>query len=160
MSVSLRFLMLQQYEEWKKGLPDTDWIKELVPEVDIDKFRSALIKASENIKGKANELDIGMLQLFSLFWFFVSWLLLPDPKIQATLGNLAGFRQWFEKRLDDAIQAAEVEKTNGKEEAVDENSTVVIPEPKPPDITPGIFINIASLNNSTPAEFGMYCSSC
>ena len=25
------------------GLPDTDWLKELIPEVDIDKFRHGLI---------------------------------------------------------------------------------------------------------------------
>ena len=30
--------LAKQYEEWKKSLPDTDWIKELVPEVDINKI--------------------------------------------------------------------------------------------------------------------------
>jgi hypothetical protein len=54
---------LQQYEEWKKGLPDTDWIKDLVPDIELDKFRSSLMKFSEGIKGKANEIDLGMLKL-------------------------------------------------------------------------------------------------
>lgn len=76
----------KQYEEWKKSLPDTDWIKGLVPNADIDKFRKGLIKAGESIKGKANEIDI-------------------DP----ALGKLAGYREWFEKRLVDAIEAAEKE---------------------------------------------------
>ena len=49
----------QQYEEWKKNLPDTEWMKALIPDVDIGKYRSSLIKIGEGIKGKANEIDIG-----------------------------------------------------------------------------------------------------
>lgn len=96
--LKLRYLLLggaigggaslaKQYEEWKKNLPDTDWIKNLIPEVELDKFRSRLIKVGEGIKGKANEIDI-------------------DP----VLGKIASYRQWFEKRLDDAIQAADAKK--------------------------------------------------
>ena len=33
----------RQYEDWKKGLPDTAWLKEMIPEIDIDKFRHGLI---------------------------------------------------------------------------------------------------------------------
>jgi len=33
--------LARQYDEWKKGLPDTEWLKEIVPEVDIDKFRNS-----------------------------------------------------------------------------------------------------------------------
>ena len=33
----------RQYEEWKKALPDTDWIKEMMPEVDTVKFRAGLV---------------------------------------------------------------------------------------------------------------------
>ena len=40
-------------------MPDTDWIKDLIPEIDINKVTSDLIKAGENIKGKANEIDLG-----------------------------------------------------------------------------------------------------
>lgn len=46
------------YEDWKRQLPDTEWIKALIPEVDLAKFRSGLIDAADKIKGKANELDI------------------------------------------------------------------------------------------------------
>ena len=31
----------------------------LIPDVELDKFRSNLIKVGESIKGKANEIDIG-----------------------------------------------------------------------------------------------------
>ena len=57
-----------------------------MPEVDINKFSSDLIKAGEQIKGKANEIDL-------------------DPAVK----KIIDFRQWFEKRLDDAIQAADKE---------------------------------------------------
>lgn len=78
--------MAKQYEEWKQNLPDTDWIKDLVPEIDINKLSSSFIKASEQIKGKANEIDL-------------------DPAVK----KIVDFRMWFEKRLDDAIQAADKE---------------------------------------------------
>ena len=51
------------------------------------------MKAGDNVRGKAREIDI-------------------DPALEATLGKLAGFRAWFEKRLDDAIKAAELEDAN------------------------------------------------
>ena len=54
--------------------------------MDINKFSSDLIKAGEQIKGKANEIDL-------------------DPAVK----KIIDFRQWFEKRLDDAIQAADKE---------------------------------------------------
>lgn len=78
--------LAKQYEEWKKNLPDTDWIKDLVPEIDINKLSSSLLKASEQIKGKANEIDL-------------------DPAVK----KIVDFRTWFEKRLDNAIQAADKE---------------------------------------------------
>ena len=91
---------MQQYEEWKSNLPDSEWIKDLFPKAEVDKFRAGLMKAAENIKGKANEIDI-------------------DPALQNTLGKVTEFRQWFEKRLDDAIQAAEIEQQKQVKEATD-----------------------------------------
>jgi hypothetical protein len=35
-------------------------MKSLIPDVELDKFRSRLIKVGEGIKGKANEIDIGI----------------------------------------------------------------------------------------------------
>ena len=61
-----------------------------MPDIKLDEFRASLIKAGDNVRGKASEIDI-------------------DPALEATLGKLAGFRAWFEKRLDDAIKAAEDE---------------------------------------------------
>ena len=78
--------LAKQYEEWKKNLPDTDWIKDMVPDVDINKISKGILSAGEQIKGKANEIDL-------------------DPAVK----KIIDFRQWFEKRLDDAIQAAEKE---------------------------------------------------
>ena len=78
--------LAKQYEEWKQNLPDTDWLKGLIPDIDINKLSSGVLKAGEQIKGKANEIDL-------------------DPAVK----KIIDFRQWFEKRLDDAIQAAEKE---------------------------------------------------
>ena len=41
---------LQQYEEWKENLPDTEWIRGLMPEIELDKFRSGILKTAEEIK--------------------------------------------------------------------------------------------------------------
>jgi len=51
--------LAKHYEEWKAGLPDTDWIKGLMPDMDVAKYRTSLVDAANKIKGKANELDIG-----------------------------------------------------------------------------------------------------
>ena len=49
-------------------MPDTEWIKDLVPDFEVDKFRSGLMKAGEQIKGKANEIDLDpALKNFSQF---------------------------------------------------------------------------------------------
>ena len=64
-----------------------------MPDIKLDEFRSSLIKAGDNVRGKAREIDI-------------------DPALEATMGKLAGFRAWFEKRLDDAIKAAEADEAN------------------------------------------------
>jgi hypothetical protein len=53
------YSLAKQYDEWKKNLPDSDWIKDLFPKVELDKFRSDLIKTADKIKGRANEMDIG-----------------------------------------------------------------------------------------------------
>ena len=53
------FFHLPQDEDWKKNRPDTEWMKSLIPDVEIAKFRSGLIKFGDGIKGKANEIDIG-----------------------------------------------------------------------------------------------------
>ena len=76
--------LAKQYEDWKKNLPDTDWVKDLIPDIDLNRVTSDMRKAGENIRGKANEIDL-------------------DPALKKVID----FRQWFEKRLDAAIQAAD-----------------------------------------------------
>lgn len=67
------YSLAKQYEAWKENLPDTDWIRGLFKDVELDKYRGNIMKAAENIKGKANEIDI-------------------DPAVQKTLGKFADFR--------------------------------------------------------------------
>ena len=100
--LKLRYLLLggaigggasiaRQYEEWKNNLPDTDWIKEMVPEVDINKFRSGLIDFRDNVKGKIGEINM-------------------DPKLKEVgWDKYAEFKMWFDNRLDKAIKQVEEE---------------------------------------------------
>jgi len=92
--------LAKQYEEWKKALPDTDWLKDAIPEVDIDKFRNGLIGFKDTMKGKVGEVKM-------------------DPKLkEAGWEKYAEFKIWFDRRLDAAIkkveeeEEAEIEKTN------------------------------------------------
>ena len=82
--------------------------------MEIDKYRGEIIKAAQSIKGKANEIDIGEIYMFPLLSLLYADLMFADPAVQSTLGKLADFRGWFEKRLDDAIAAAEKEKQQAK----------------------------------------------
>ena len=105
--LKLRYLLLggaigggasiaRQYEEWKRGLPDTDWIKEMVPDIDVDKFRSGLIEFKNGVKGKIGELQM-------------------DPKLKAAgWDTFSEFKDWFDKRLDKAIQMADEEEEEEK----------------------------------------------
>ena len=81
----------RQYEEWKKNLPDTDWIKEMVPAINVDKFRASLIEFKDNMKGKVGEVEM-------------------DPRLKAAgWGKYEEFKVWFDKRLEDAKKAEEEE---------------------------------------------------
>ena len=82
----------RQYEEWKRGLPDSDWIKEMVPDIDVNKFRSGLIEFKDGVKGKLGELKM-------------------DQKLkEAGWDKYEEYKNWFDERLDKAIQMAEEEK--------------------------------------------------
>lgn len=94
----------RQYEEWKKNLPDTDWIKEMIPEIDIDKFRHGLIGFKERVKGRVAELEM-------------------DPKLkEAGWEKYAEFKIWFDKRLDAAIKKVEEEEKLEQQENGPEKS--------------------------------------
>jgi len=86
----------RQYEEWKNNLPDTDWIKEMVPEVDIDKFREGLIGFKDSMKGKVADVKM-------------------DPRLrEAGWEKYGEFKVWFDKRLDNAIKKVEEEEAEGQ----------------------------------------------
>ena len=100
--LKLRYLLLggaigggaslaSQYEEWKRNLPDTDWIKDMVPDVDISKFRAGLIDFKDNVRGKIGEINM-------------------DPKLkEAGWDKYSEFKMWFDQRLDKAIKQVEEE---------------------------------------------------
>jgi len=100
--LKLRYLLLggaigggasiaRQYEEWKKNLPDTDWVKDLVPDIDIDKFRAGLIGFKDSMKGKVADMQM-------------------DPKLrEAGWDKYGEFKVWFDARLDNAIKKVEEE---------------------------------------------------
>lgn len=100
--LKLRYLLLggaigggasvaRQYEEWKKNLPDTDWIKEMVPDLDVDKFRAGLINFKNSVKGRVAEVQM-------------------DPKLkEAGWDKYSEFKVWFDNRLDAAIKKVEEE---------------------------------------------------
>jgi hypothetical protein len=47
-------------------------MKSLIPDVELDKFRSRLIKVGEGIKGKANEIDIGIVYLCKIIDYIIT----------------------------------------------------------------------------------------
>uniref|UniRef100_A0A6A7G1C7 Dynamin-like GTPase OPA1, mitochondrial n=2 Tax=Hirondellea gigas TaxID=1518452 RepID=A0A6A7G1C7_9CRUS len=88
--------LAKSYEEWKAALPDSQFLKDLLPSnEDVNKLRSRLMEFSHSIKDSVPGFEL-------------------DPKFKE-LGD-AKYSQlvsWFNKRLDDAIKAAEEEKNEG-----------------------------------------------
>lgn len=86
--------LAKTYEQWKEALPDTKFLEELMPsQEDLDSLRESLISFRDKIKDAIPDFTL-------------------DPKLK-DLGE-DKFDQlvlWFKERLDDAIQAAEEEKT-------------------------------------------------
>lgn len=77
----------KKYNDWKEGLPDLKWLDDVLPDNEKwQQWRGNLIEFKENVK---NNIDI-------------------DPRIKAlSEAKYKEFRNWFDKRLDDAIEAAE-----------------------------------------------------
>ncbi|XP_064117527.1 dynamin-like 120 kDa protein, mitochondrial isoform X1 [Macrobrachium nipponense] len=86
--------LAKTYEQWKEALPDAKFLEGLMPsQEDLDSLRESLISYRDKIKDAIPDFTL-------------------DPKLK-DLGE-DKFDQlvlWFKERLDDAIQAAEEEKT-------------------------------------------------
>ncbi|KAK7028025.1 Dynamin-like 120 kDa protein, mitochondrial [Halocaridina rubra] len=86
--------LAKTYEQWKEALPDTKFLEELMPsQEDLDALRNSLISYRDKIKDAVPDFTL-------------------DPKLKE-LGE-SKYDQlmlWFKQRLDDAIQAAEEEKS-------------------------------------------------
>ncbi|KAL6430886.1 hypothetical protein ACFW04_006997 [Cataglyphis niger] len=77
----------KKYEQWKEGLPDLEWIQNLMPnEKQWQDFRESLMTVKNSVGDK---IEI-------------------DPRIKEFgLAKYREYRMWFDQRLDDAIKAAE-----------------------------------------------------
>ncbi|XP_029178943.1 dynamin-like 120 kDa protein, mitochondrial isoform X5 [Nylanderia fulva] len=77
----------KKYEQWKDGLPNLEWVHNLMPdEKQWQDFRESLITIKNNVGDK---IEI-------------------DPRIKEFgLTKYQEYRMWFDQRLDDAIKAAE-----------------------------------------------------
>jgi optic atrophy protein 1 len=83
----------KSYEEWKEKLPDMKWLEQYMPPPEkIDAFRENMIKLSSNLRDS-----------FEI-----------NPKLKQ-LGeqNYQNFQDWFDRRLNDAIEATAKEDENG-----------------------------------------------
>lgn len=77
---------IQRYEEWKNGMPDLKWLKDVMPdERQWDGMQRNMMNLRDSFK---NTVEL-------------------DPRIkQLGEDKMAEWRRWFDARLDDAIEAA------------------------------------------------------
>ncbi|XP_044750698.1 dynamin-like 120 kDa protein, mitochondrial isoform X1 [Coccinella septempunctata] len=82
----------QKYQEWRDGLPDLKWLNDVLPDNNRwQEWRGSLVDMKDNIK---NNIEI-------------------DPRLKAlTEAKYKDFKNWFDQRLEDAIQAAEQSESN------------------------------------------------
>ncbi|KAL3282671.1 hypothetical protein HHI36_005846 [Cryptolaemus montrouzieri] len=122
--LKLRYLLLggavaggsalnQRYQDWKDGLPDLKWLEDVLPDNNKwQEWRGSLIDIKDNVK---NNIEI-------------------DPRLKAlTESKYKEFKNWFDQRLDDAIQAAEANGTSapkiqGAKQEIN-NKTIVYARP-------------------------------
>lgn len=86
--------LAKTYEQWKEALPDTKFLEGILPtQEELDAVRSSLITYRDKIKDAIPEFTL-------------------DPKLKE-LGesHYDQLVMWFKERLDDAIRAAEEEKS-------------------------------------------------
>ncbi|CAG2053215.1 unnamed protein product [Timema podura] len=75
------------YERWKEAMPDMTWLDNYLPDSEKwDSFRGSLMSMSDKVK---DSIEL-------------------DPRLKALgMEKYQNFRGWFDRRLDDAIRAAE-----------------------------------------------------
>nr|CAD7392786.1 unnamed protein product [Timema cristinae] len=75
------------YERWKEAMPDMAWLDNYLPDSEKwDSFRGSLMSMSDKVK---DSIEL-------------------DPRLKALgMEKYQNFRGWFDRRLDDAIRAAE-----------------------------------------------------
>ncbi|XP_076298769.1 dynamin-like GTPase OPA1, mitochondrial isoform X4 [Lasioglossum baleicum] len=107
----------KKYEQWKEVLPDMSWMDDLLPDTkEWQNFRGTLITVKDTI---AEKIDI-------------------DPRIkQLGEAKYKEYRNWFNQRLDDAIQAAN---------DAENNMSVAVPTKK------SIFDTITAIANQLYSE--------
>uniref|UniRef100_A0AAG5DRH7 Dynamin-like GTPase OPA1, mitochondrial n=1 Tax=Anopheles atroparvus TaxID=41427 RepID=A0AAG5DRH7_ANOAO len=79
----------KRYEEWKDGLPDMKWLEEVLPDNEKwAQFTKSLLTVKDAVK---DSIEI-------------------DPRLkQLSEHKMNEWRQWFDQRLDNAIEAAETQ---------------------------------------------------
>ncbi|XP_055532232.1 dynamin-like 120 kDa protein, mitochondrial isoform X1 [Wyeomyia smithii] len=79
----------KRYEEWKDGLPDMKWLDEVLPDNEKwGKFTKSLLAIKDSVK---DSIEI-------------------DPRLkQLSENKINEWREWFDQRLDNAIEAAETQ---------------------------------------------------
>lgn len=79
----------KRYEEWKDGLPDMKWLEEVLPDNEKwGQFTKSLLAVKDSVK---DSIEI-------------------DPRLkQLSENKINEWREWFDKRLDNAIEAAETQ---------------------------------------------------
>lgn len=100
--------MLQKYEEWRDGLPDMAWLSEVFPDNEQwQKFSTGVVSITEKLK---DSIEIGLLHHPPSIASILMSNAFSDPRLKQ-LGEekMSEWRLWFDNRLDNAIEAAEVE---------------------------------------------------
>nr|CAI5851634.1 unnamed protein product [Callosobruchus analis] len=87
----------KRYNDWKDGLPDLKWLEDVLPDNErFQQWRGNLVQFKDNLK---NNIEI-------------------DPRLRAlSESKYKEFKDWFDKRLDDAIAAAEAQE--GEQPAIE-----------------------------------------
>lgn len=108
--------MNKKYEEWRDGLPDLKWLDDVLP--DTEQWKAFNKSLSTTLASFKNSIQLGEIPRFKKNVKKNSKINIADPRIkQAGENKMSELRDWFDTRLENAIEAAieEQEKKNGFE---------------------------------------------